>query len=144
MELYRTAIIQDTDSLMLIQDQTLPLCQMAAKKNASALQWVNQELFSREEYGEICFAAFYRKQGWPILDIIFGEPFGVKRIQGYQALRFADKGRLLPGKYREICLLAIQYSGESLPFVDGSLWLDKGFCREALKASKYSRDYVKN
>ncbi|MDR3049298.1 MAG: hypothetical protein LBV16_05600, partial [Elusimicrobiota bacterium] len=90
-EIYRIAVIQNTDALMLIQDQTLPLCRLAVKRNASALQWVNPELFSKEEYGEICFLAFYQKQELILLERLFGEYFDIKYIKNYQALRFVDK-----------------------------------------------------
>jgi hypothetical protein len=93
---------------------------MAVKKNASALQWVNPKLFSQEEYGEICYLAFYRKAGLVLLDQLFEPELLIKHIRNYQALRFVNKDQCLPETYKEICYLAIQYSDESLPFVDKS------------------------
>jgi hypothetical protein len=140
--LYKYALKQNTNALQLIQDQVLPMCRMAVRRNQSALQWVNPNLFSKEEYGEICHLAFYQRQVNVLLDRIFGYYFDIKCIQDYQALRFVRKDHLLPEKYKEICLLAIKYSAESLPFVDKSLWEDRGFCKEALKVSNKAKKYI--
>jgi hypothetical protein len=140
--IYNVAVSQNTAALQLIQDQTLPLCLMAVKKNARALQWVNPNLFSKVEYGEICHQAFYQKQANILLARVFGDYFDIKYIQDYQALRFVCKGHLLARKYKLVCLQAIQYSADSLPFVDKSLWLDKGFCMAAMKISRAAKIYI--
>jgi hypothetical protein len=120
-EIYRIAVSQNTDALMLIQDQTFNLCLMAVKKNASALQWVNPKLFSKDDYGEICYRAFYQKRILKLLEKIFEPERLIKHIQNYQALRFVNKGYLYPETYKQICSAAIEYSAESLPFVDEDL-----------------------
>ncbi|GHS89858.1 hypothetical protein AGMMS49957_14000 [Synergistales bacterium] len=141
--IYNVAVHQNTDALFLIRDQTLPLCLMAVKKNTSALQWVNPNLFSREDYTKICYYAFYQKQEFILLERIFENYPDIKHFKNYQGLRFVNKDYCLPQAYKEICLHAIKYSGESLPFVDESLWLDRDFCREALKLSRGAKKYVK-
>ncbi|GHT77758.1 hypothetical protein FACS1894130_03190 [Spirochaetia bacterium] len=141
--IYNIAVSQNNDALQLIQDQTFELCLMAVK-HPSALQWVRASILSKEDYGKICFAAFYQKRPLAVIERIFGGFPEIKHIQNYQALRFVNKEHLSPEKYKEICLLAIQYSSESLPFVDEALWLDNDFCLEAVKLSKKSENYVKN
>ncbi|GHV80142.1 hypothetical protein AGMMS49944_19330 [Spirochaetia bacterium] len=140
--LYHTAVKQNSDTLQLIQDQTVELCTLAVKKNARALQWVNQALFSKEEYGEICCTAVCEKRHHVFLDGIFEPGFDINHIKNYQALRFVNKDRLSPEKYKEICLNAITYSDESIPFVDEPLWRDKDFCTEAVKLSKKAEKYA--
>jgi hypothetical protein len=142
--IYNTAVSQNPDALQLIHDQSLTLCLIAVEKNASAVQWVIPQLFSKEAYGDICYTAFYRKHALILLDYIFERDLLIKHRQNYQALRFVHKDHLFPEKYKAICLQAIEYSSESLPFVDKSLWRDTDFCVEAMKVSKSSKKYVQN
>jgi hypothetical protein len=142
-DLYSAAVIQDNDALQLIRDQTFELC-LIAVKHPSALQWVHAELFSKEEYGKICYTAFYEKRALVVIDKLFGTCSEKEYRKNFQALRFVNKNNLFPAQYREICLLAIQCSDESLPFVDTVLWRDEDFCREAMKLSKKSRNFVEN
>jgi hypothetical protein len=137
------AVRQNTDALMLIQDQTLSLCRMAVKKDASALEWVNPGLFSKEDYGDICLLAFNQKQKLVLLLRLFGDYFNIKYIKDYQALRFVDKSHCLPDRYKDICLEAIQYSEDSLPFVDKTLWLDEDFCVKVMKITGNAKRYIK-
>ncbi|GHV90256.1 hypothetical protein AGMMS50268_07590 [Spirochaetia bacterium] len=141
--IYNIAVSKNNDALQLIHDQTFELCLMAVK-HPSTLQWVNPKLFSKEDYGKICFTAFYQKRYLAVIERIIGDFPEIKHIQNYQSLRFVNKEHLSPEKYKETCLLAIQYSSESLPFIDDALWLDKDFCLEALKFSKKAENYVKN
>ncbi|GHT98550.1 hypothetical protein FACS1894142_5020 [Spirochaetia bacterium] len=140
--IYNTAVGQNADALQVIKDQTLTVCLIAVEKNTSALQWVNPQLFSKADYGEICYAAFHRKHARLIIEQLFEPDLLIKHIQNNQALRFVNKDYLFPEKYKALCLLAIEYSGASLPFVDKSLWLDTDFCMEAMKINAYSKNYM--
>jgi hypothetical protein len=140
--LYNIAAHQNTDALQIIQDQNLNLCLIAAEKDAFALQWINPTLFSKEEYGEICYTAFYKRICVFLLEKIYETDFS-KTIRNHLALRFVDKNHLYPEKYRDICIEAIKYSEDALPFVDESLWLDEDFCNEARKRWKSAEKYFK-